>query len=235
MLKTLKEQVFEANLELPKHDLVTYTWGNVSGIDREKGIFAIKPSGVSYEELKVEDIVLVDLEGNTVEGDMRPSSDTKTHLELYRTFNEIQGIVHTHSTWATARAQACKSIPCYGTTQADYFYGEIPCARELTQQEIEQAYEKNTGIVICDTVQQLCKEYQIDALAIPGILCSYHGPFTWGKDADNAVYNAVILEEVAKMATLAELVEKDIHQAPQYIIDKHYERKHGPHAYYGQV
>lgn len=233
MLEKLKQEVFEANLELPKHGLVTYTWGNVSGIDRESGLFAIKPSGVAYGELKPEDMVIVDLKGDVVEGKYRPSSDTATHVELYRAFPQIGGIVHTHSPWATSWAQAARSIPCYGTTQADYFFGEIPCARALTEQEINEAYERNTGLVITERIRKLVS-HGIDVLAIPGILCAFHGPFTWGENAAKAVYNAVVLEEVAKMAANTEFINRKAKSAPQYMINKHYYRKHGPNAYYGQ-
>ncbi|OYO67870.1 L-ribulose 5-phosphate 4-epimerase [Lachnotalea glycerini] len=228
MLKDLKEQVFEANMELPKRGLITYTWGNVSGIDREKGLFVIKPSGVDYEDLKPEDMVVMDLEGNRVEGKFKPSSDTATHLELYKAFDKVGGIVHTHSPWATSWAQAGRGIPCYGTTHADYFYGAIPCARGLSADEINGEYEKNTGLVIIETFKN------IDPMSVPGILCSNHGPFTWGKDSKEAVHNAVVLEEVAKMATRTEAINKDVAPAPQVLQDKHYLRKHGANAYYGQ-
>lgn len=228
MLEDLKQQVYEANMELPKRGLITYTWGNVSGIDREKGLFVIKPSGVDYEELKPEDMVVMDLNGNKVEGSYKPSSDTPTHLELYKAFPEIGGVVHTHSPWATSWAQASRSIPCYGTTHADYFYGEIPCARNLTEEEISSAYEQNTGFVIIETFQGK------NPMHVPGVLCSNHGPFTWGKDAAEAVHNAVVLEEVAKMACRTELLNNFVKPAPQVIQDKHFMRKHGPNAYYGQ-
>ena len=233
MLESLKQEVFKANLELPKRGLVTYTWGNVSGIDRESGLFAIKPSGVAYDDLKPDDMVIVDLSGNVVEGKYRPSSDTATHVELYKAFPKIGGIVHTHSPWATSWAQAARSIPCYGTTQADYFFGEIPCARPLTEHEINEAYERNTGLVIADFLKKRASQ-GIDVLAVPGILCAFHGPFTWGKNAGNAVYNAVVLEEVAKMAARTEFINRQAEPAPQYMINKHYYRKHGPNAYYGQ-
>ncbi len=228
MLKNLKEQVYEANMELPKRGLITYTWGNVSGIDRKKGLFVIKPSGVDYKNLKPEDMVVVDLEGNKIEGKYKPSSDTATHLELYKAFEGLGGIVHTHSPWATSWAQAGRPIPCYGTTHADYFYGEIPCARSLTADEINGEYEKNTGLVIIETFKN------IDPMSIPGVLCTNHGPFTWGKDAAEAVHNAVVLEEVAKMATRTEAINKEVMPAPQVLLDKHYLRKHGDNAYYGQ-
>lgn len=228
MLEQLKELVYQANMELPKRKLITYTWGNVSGIDREMGLVVIKPSGVEYDEMTPDDMVVVDLDGNVVEGKLKPSSDTPTHVELYRAFPEIGGVVHTHSPWATSWAQARRSIPCYGTTHADYFYGEIPCARELTQEEIDEAYEKNTGVVIVETFA--AREYA----ACPAVLCPNHGPFTWGKDPMNAVHNAVVLEEVAKMAYRAEHLMPGLTPAPQRIMDKHYFRKHGKNAYYGQ-
>lgn len=228
MLEELKKQVYEANMELPKRGLITYTWGNVSGIDRDKGVFVIKPSGVDYDDLKPEDMVVMDLEGNKIEGKYKPSSDTATHLELYKAFNKVGGIVHTHSPWATSWAQAGRAIPCYGTTHADYFYGTIPCARGLRDVEINGEYEKNTGLVIIDTFKST------DPMSVPGVLCSNHGPFTWGKDAKEAVHNAVVLEEVAKMATRTELINKDVMPAPQVLQDKHYLRKHGENAYYGQ-
>ena len=228
MLEALKQQVYEANMELPKRGLITYTWGNVSGIDRESGLFVIKPSGVDYDLLKPEDMVVMDLNGNRVEGTMNPSSDTPTHVELYKAFPEIGGIVHTHSPHATAWAQAGRRLPCYGTTHADYFYGEIPCARNLTAEEIEEGYEKNTGLVIVETFQGKNPMY------VPAVLCKNHGPFTWGKDAHEAVHNAVVLEEVAKMAARCEMINPDVKEAPQCLQDKHYLRKHGPGAYYGQ-
>lgn len=228
MLEKLKKEVYEANMELQTRNLVTYTWGNVSGIDREKGLFVIKPSGVAYNELKPEDMVVMDLSGNKVEGTYNPSSDTDTHLELYIAFADIGGVVHTHSPIATAWAQAGRSIPCYGTTHADYFYGEIPCTRSLTKEEVEAGYEKNTGRVIIETFANL------NPLYIPGVLCVNHGPFTWGKDAAEAVHNAVVLEEIAKMNLMTEQLNNSMVAAPQYIQDKHFLRKHGPNAYYGQ-
>ncbi len=228
MLEELKQKVYEANMELPRRNLVTYTWGNVSGIDREKGLFVIKPSGVEYDELKPEDLVVMDLNGNRVEGDLNPSSDTKTHLELYKAFPQIGGIVHTHSPHAVAWAQAGRDIPAYGTTHADYFYGPIPCARNLTPEEIEEDYEKNTGTVIIEAFAGLNPMY------VPGVICRNHGPFTWGKDAAQAVYHAVVLEEVAKMAMFTEAINPKVAPAPQCIMDKHFMRKHGPNAYYGQ-
>lgn len=230
MLEALKKQVYEANMELPQRGLVTYTWGNVSGIDREKGYFVIKPSGVDYDVLAPEDMVVMDLEGNRVEGRYKPSSDTATHLELYKKYPAIGGIVHTHSPEATSWAQAGRSIPLYGTTHADYFYGEIPCARNLTPAEIEDAYEKNTGLVIIETFE----ERGLNPMYTPGVLCKNHGPFTWGKDAKEAVHNAVVLEEVAKMATKTELINSKVMPAPEYLKDKHFFRKHGENAYYGQ-
>lgn len=228
MLEELKQEVYEANMELPRRNLIIYTWGNVSGIDRDRGMFVIKPSGVPYNELKPEDMVVMDLEGNKVEGKYNPSSDTPTHLELYRAFKEIGGIVHTHSPAATAWAQAGRSIPCYGTTHADYFYGEIPCTRSLTEEEVANEYEKNTGLVIIETFKNL------NPLFVPGVLCRNHGPFTWGKNAAEAVYHAVVLEEIAKMDLMTEILNHNMTEAPQYIQDKHFLRKHGPNAYYGQ-
>lgn len=229
MLEELKKQVYEANMELPRRGLITYTWGNVSGIDHAFGLFVIKPSGVDYDLLKPEDMVVMDLDGNKVEGKYNPSSDTPTHLELYKAFSEIGGIVHTHSPWATSWAQAGRSISCYGTTHADYFYGEIPCARSLTEEEINGEYEKNTGLVIIETFKNK------NPMHIPGVLCSNHGPFTWGKDAANAVHNAVVLEEVAKMACHTELLNPHVTSAPQVLQNKHFLRKHGKNAYYGQI
>ena len=231
MLEELKKKVYEANMELPRRNLVTYTWGNVSGIDREKGLFVIKPSGVEYDELRPEDLVVMDLCGNKVEGDMNPSSDTKTHLVLYRAFPQLDGIVHTHSPYAVAWAQAGRDIPAYGTTHADYFYGSIPCARHLTQEELDEDYELNTGNIIVEEF----KTRNIDPVAVPAVICHSHGPFTWGKDAAQAVYHAVVLEEVAKMAILTRQVDPSALPAPQRIQDKHYMRKHGPNAYYGQT
>ena len=227
MLDELKQQVYEANMELPAKGLVTYTWGNVSGIDRERGLFVIKPSGVDYEKLTPDMLVVVDLNGEKVEGALNPSSDTPTHVELYKAFPEVGGIVHTHSPWATSWAQAGRSIPCYGTTHADYFFGDIPCARALTADEINGEYEKNTGIVIAETFKDKNPVY------VPGVLCTNHGPFAWGKDAAEAVHNAVVMEEVAKMAYRCEHLKKDIEEAPQVLQDKHFFRKHGENAYYG--
>lgn len=230
MLEELKQKVYEANMELPRRGLVTYTWGNVSEIDRESGLFVIKPSGVDYDKLTPDDMVVMDLEGKRVEGRYKPSSDTETHLELYKAFPEMGGIVHTHSPWATSWAQAGRGIPCYGTTHADYMYGEIPCARNLTAEEIDEAYEKNTGLVIIETL----KEKNINPVYVPAILCTNHGPFTWGKDAAEAVHNSVVLEEVAKMAAWTEMIHPGVGTAPQCMLDKHFLRKHGANAYYGQ-
>ena len=230
MLEKLKKEVYEANMLLPKYGLVTFTWGNVSGIDREKGLFVIKPSGVEYDKLTWEDMVVVDLEGNKVEGKYNPSSDTATHVVLYNKFPEIGGVVHTHSSWATSWAQAGRDIPCYGTTHADYMYGSIPCARGLTQEEIDEAYEKNTGNVIVEEFEKRGIDYN----AVPAVLCKNHGPFTWGKDAHEAVHNAVVLDEVAKMAARTETINPEAAAAPQMLQDKHYFRKHGANAYYGQ-
>ncbi len=232
MYDALKQEVYAANMELPKRNLVTYTWGNVSGVDREKGVMVIKPSGVSYESLRPEHMVAVSLlTGEVIEGEMKPSSDTKTHLALYRAFAEIGGVVHTHSTNATAWAQAGRDIPCYGTTHADYFYGGIPCTRGLSKKEIDEDYEGNTGAVIVETfaARKLCEA------AVPAVICRSHGPFTWGKDAAEAVYHAVVLEEVAKMALMTLQIEREAQAAPQEILDKHYLRKHGKNAYYGQA
>jgi len=231
MLEELKEQVYEANMELPRRNLVTYTWGNVSGIDRKKGLFVIKPSGVDYDDLSPYDLVVMDLKGKKVEGDLNPSSDTKTHLMLYNAFPELGGIVHTHSPHAVGWAQAGEDIPCFGTTHADYFYGSIPCARHLTQEELDEDYEMNTGKVIVETF----KERGIDPMAVPAVICFSHGPFTWGKDPADAVYHAVVLEEVAKMAMYTRMVKASAFPAPARIMEKHYQRKHGKNAYYGQA
>jgi L-ribulose-5-phosphate 4-epimerase len=230
MLEELKEKVYLANMELPKRGLVTYTWGNVSEIDRETGYFVIKPSGVDYDTMSPDDMVVMDLEGNRIEGRYKPSSDTPTHIELYKRYAEIGGVVHTHSPEATSWAQAGRSIPLYGTTHADYFYGEIPCARGLTQEEIDEAYEKNTGLVIIETFDSR----GLNPVYTPAVLCVNHGPFTWGKDAAEAVHNAVVLEEVAKMALKTELINPKVQVAPDRIRDKHFFRKHGENAYYGQ-
>ena len=228
MLEQLKEKVLKANLQLPKHGLVTFTWGNVSEIDRESGLIVIKPSGVEYDEMKAEHMVVVDLDGNVVEGNLRPSSDTPTHIELYKAFPEIGGVIHTHSTWATSWAQAGRSIPAYGTTHADYFYGPIPTTRQLTKEEVEEAYEKNTGTVIIEAFEGK------DPKAVPGVVVSGHGPFAWGKDANAAVHNAVVMERAAEMALKTEMLNPEAKPIEQYLLDKHYMRKHGPNAYYGQ-
>lgn len=230
MLEQLKKEVLEANLLLPKYNLVTFTWGNVSGIDREKGLIVIKPSGVEYDVMTAEDMVVVDLEGNIVEGNLNPSSDTATHIELYKAFPEIGGVIHTHSPWATSWAQAGRGIPAYGTTHADYFYGEIPCTRQLTPEEVERAYEKETGTVIIEAF----KERDIEPTAVPGVIVYKHGPFAWGKNPNQAVHNAVVMETVANMAYHAEQINPQGTPIEQYLLDKHYMRKHGPNAYYGQ-
>lgn len=230
MLEELKKQVYEANMLLPKYNLVTFTWGNVSGIDREKGLFVIKPSGVEYDKLTPGDMVVMDLQGNKVEGRYNPSSDTATHMVLYNRFPEIGGVVHTHSSWATSWAQAGRAIPCYGTTHADYIYGEVPCVRNLTKEEIEEAYELNTGVLIADDFEAAGR----NPMATPAVLCKNHGVFTWGKDAHDAVHNAVVVEECAKMAARCEMINPNVKPAPQELQDKHYYRKHGANAYYGQ-
>ncbi len=227
-LKKLRHDVWQANLDLERHRLVTFTWGNVSAIDRESGLVVIKPSGVAYEDLSAENMVVVDLKGNVVEGDLNPSSDTATHLVLYRTYAKIGGVVHTHSPQATAWAQAGKAIPALGTTHADYFYGSIPCARALTNEEIENGYELNTGLVIAETIGDE------DPMAIPGILVKEHAPFCWGKDAHNAVHNAVVTEVVAGMALQTLQINPAVEYINQALLDKHYLRKHGANAYYGQ-
>jgi L-ribulose-5-phosphate 4-epimerase len=227
MLKKLRQKVFQANLDLVKHGLVIFTWGNVSGIDREKGLVVIKPSGVSYDDMKLEDMVVLDLNGNIVEGQLKPSSDTATHLALYNAFPAIGGIVHTHSTYATAWSQAGKDIPNIGTTHADYFKDAIPCTRQMTQTEIESNYEQETGHVIIERFAGLNVEYT------PGVLVNNHGPFAWGKDAHNAVHNAVVLEQVAKMAFIAFNINPQLKMNDE-LIKKHFFRKHGPNAYYGQ-
>lgn len=227
MLEALKEKVFKANLDLVKHGLVIFTWGNVSAIDRETGLVVIKPSGVSYDEMKAEDMVVIDLEGRVIEGGLKPSSDTPTHLELYKAFPDIKGVVHTHSTYATAWAQAGCAIPNIGTTQADYFSQDIPCTRDMSESEVMGEYEKNTGIVIVEAFQQINPNH------VPGVLVKNHGPFSWGKDADDAVHNAVVMEQVAKMAFIAQSVNPQLTMNP-LLIQKHFMRKHGPNAYYGQ-
>lgn len=228
MLEKLKEEVLKANLELPAKGLVTYTWGNVSGIDREKNLIVIKPSGVPYEELKAEDLVVVDIDGNQVEGKLRPSSDLMTHLVIYRNFKNAGGVVHTHSKWATIWAQAGKGIPALGTTHADYFYGEIPCTRKMLTKEIEGEYEEETGNVIVETFKGKDPQF------IPGVLVNSHGPFSWGKDAHEAVHNAVVMEEVAMMAYHTCMLTPGIGPMQSTLLDKHFLRKHGKHAYYGQ-
>lgn len=228
MLKDLKKEVLLANQELQTRKLVIYTWGNVSGIDREKGLVVIKPSGVAYDDLTLEDMVVLDLDGNIVEGNLRPSSDTATHLELYRQFEEIGGVVHTHSLWATVWAQAGKSISCRGTTHADHFYGEIPCTRPLEKHEVEEDYELNTGKVIVETFSKL------DYKHMPAVLVDEHGPFVWGKDPQDAVHNSVVLEQVAQMAYLTKELSNTEQAISDYVVDKHYLRKHDPGAYYGQ-
>ncbi|WP_099354809.1 L-ribulose-5-phosphate 4-epimerase [Fredinandcohnia onubensis] len=230
MLEHLKEEVYQANLELPKHGLVKFTWGNASAFEQDRGLFVIKPSGVDYETMKPSDMVVVDLDGNVVEGDMNPSSDTMTHAVLYRHYPEIGGIVHTHSTWATIWAQAGLDVQAMGTTHADTFYGAIPCARFLTQEEIDRGYEAATGQVIIETFE----ERGIDVLAVPGVLLRGHGPFTWGKDVKGAVVNSVVLDEVSKMNLFARGLNDLASDLPQRILDKHYLRKHGKNAYYGQ-
>jgi L-ribulose-5-phosphate 4-epimerase len=227
MLKKLKNKVCKANLELVMHGLVVFTWGNVSAIDREKGLVVIKPSGLSYDKMKPEDMVVVDFDGNIVEGDYKPSSDTATHLVLYKNFPDIGGVVHTHSEWATIWSQAGQPVPALGTTHADYFYGDIPCTRKLTNHEIEGDYEKETGNVIVE------KFHSLDPNAIPGVLVNNHGPFAWGKDVDDAVHNAVVMESVSKMAYFT-LNIKRVSRLDQELLDKHYLRKHGKDAYYGQ-
>ena len=229
MLEQLKQQVLEANLQLPKSGLITFTWGNVSGIDRESGLAVIKPSGVSYDGMTVEDMVVVDLNGTVVEGRWKPSSDTPTHVELYKAFPQCGGIVHTHSRWATTFAQAGMGIPAMGTTQGDYFYGEIPCTRPMTDEEIRGEYEKQTGAVIVETFREK------DPAMIPGVLVFSHGPFAWGKDAMDAVHNAVVMEEVAFMDWHAMMLNPRQGPMQQTLLDKHYLRKHGPGAYYGQT
>ena len=230
MLEALKQAVYEANMELPRRGLVTYTWGNVSGIDRETGYVIIKPSGVDYEDLTPDKLVVLDLDGNIIEGDLNPSSDTKTHLELYKAYHELGGIVHTHSPYAVGWAQAGKDIPAYGTTHADYFYGPVPCARHLTPEEVEEDYERNTG----KSIIEIFTERNINPVHVPAVICHSHGPFTWGKNPAQAVYHAVVLEEVAKMALYTAQISPHCPPAPQHVQDKHFLRKHGPNAYYGQ-
>lgn len=228
MLEQLKKDVYDANMELQEKGMVIYTWGNVSGIDREKNLVVIKPSGVSYDSMKAEDMVVVDFDGNVVEGHYKPSSDTATHIVMYKTYPAIGGVVHTHSTWAVTFAQAGMSIPAFGTTHADYFYGDIPCTRDLTAEEIEEAYELNTGKVIVETIGDG------DPMAIPGIVVKNHGPFAWGKTPAGSVYNAVVMDKVAEMAYNTMTLNPRVPRVPQYLLDKHYFRKHGANAYYGQ-
>ena len=228
MLEQLKKDVYDANMDLVAKGMVIYTWGNVSGIDREKGLVVIKPSGVDYEVMTWDDMVVVDLEGNVVEGKWKPSSDTATHLVMYKTYPEIGGVVHTHSSWAVTFAQAGMSIPAFGTTHADYFFGDVPCTRDLTKEEIEEAYELNTGKVIVETIGEN------DPMAIPGIVVKNHGPFAWGKTPAGSVYNAVVLDKVAEMAYNTMTLNPRVERVPQHLLDKHYYRKHGANAYYGQ-
>lgn len=225
MLEELKKEVLKANLDLVKHGLVLFTWGNASAMDKKTGYVVIKPSGVDYEGMQAEDMVVVDLDGKVIEGRYKPSSDTPTHLELYRAHPGIGGIVHTHSTFATAFAQAERGIPAYGTTHADYFYGQVPCTRNLKESEMD-GYEKNTGVVINETVK--------DVVSIPACLAAHHGVFAWGKNANDAVYHATVVEEVAKMAFITESLSPSSNKLPQHIADKHYNRKHGVNSYYGQ-
>lgn len=224
----LKRAVFEANMELPKRNLVVYTWGNVSQIDRDRGVIAIKPSGVAYEQMTVDDMVIVDLDNAIVEGRLRPSSDTKTHTHLYRHFTSIGGVTHTHSTYATAWAQTQQAIPCYGTTHADYAYGEIPCTALMSDAQIDQDYEEETGVQITDCFKAL------NPLEVPMVLVAGHASFTWGKNATQSVHHAVILEEIARMAYLTKTLRPETGPLKQAIADKHYFRKHGSNAYYGQ-
>ena len=227
-MQQLKQQVFEANMDLPRYGLVTFTWGNVSAIDRQRGLVVIKPSGIAYESMTVDDMSVVDLQGHVVEGRWRPSSDTATHLALYRRYPDLGGVVHTHSTHATAWAQAGLAIPALGTTHADYFFGDIPCTRALSAQEVDEAYELNTGQVIIET---LC---EANPLHTPGIVVYQHGPFAWGKDAHEAVHNAVVMEEVARMAWIARGINPQLQPIDSWLMNKHFQRKHGPNAYYGQ-
>ena len=230
MLEELKKKVLQANLDLVKHKLVLFTWGNVSQIDRESGLVVIKPSGVSYDDMTADDMVVVDLNGKVVDGRLRPSSDTPTHIEFYKAFPDVGGVTHTHSTFATSWAQAGRDIPFYGTTHADYFYGPVPCTRSLTAEEVAGDYEAETGKVIVGTF----RDRRLDPAAVPGALCRSHGPFAWGRDPAQAVYHAAVLEELARMALLTRQIDPAAAPAPAYVQDKHYQRKHGPHAYYGQ-
>lgn len=227
-LDELKKNVWKANMDLQKYGLVVFTWGNASGIDRELGLIVIKPSGVEYDKLQPEDMVVIDLEGNQVDGTLNPSSDTATHLVLYRNFTEIGGIVHTHSTYATSWAQGGKSIPALGTTHADYFYGDVPCTRSLSREELQGKYEEETGKVIVECFQN------INPIHVPGVLVASHGPFSWGKDAYEAVYHGVVLEEIAKMALHTCSLSPNVKSMDQMLLDKHFLRKHGQNAYYGQ-
>lgn len=230
MLEQLKEEVFQANLELPERGLIKYTWGNVSAVDREKGLFVIKPSGVGYDDMQASDMVVCDFDGNVIEGDLNPSSDMPTHAVLYKEFPEIGAVVHTHSTWATIWAQAGLDVPAMGTTHADTFYGTVPCARFLTQAEIDRGYEEETGNAIVETF----RERGIKPMEVPGVLLHGHGPFTWAKNAKGAVLNAVVLDEVCKTNLFARQLNAFAEELPQRILDKHYLRKHGENAYYGQ-
>ena len=227
-MQQLKQQVFEANMDLPRYGLVTFTWGNVSAIDRQRGLVVIKPSGIAYESMTVDDMSVVDLQGHVVEGRWRPSSDTATHLALYRRYPDLGGVVHTHSTHATAWAQAGLAIPALGTTHADYFFGDIPCTRALSAQEVDEAYELNTGQVIIETLGEA------NPLHTPWIVVYQHGPFAWGKDAHEAVHNAEVMEEVARMAWIARGINPQLQPIDSWLMNKHFQRKHGPNAYYGQ-
>ncbi len=228
MLDALKHEVLAANLELPRHGLVTFTWGNVSAIDSNRELVVIKPSGVSYDNMTADDMVVVDLDGNVIEGSLNPSSDTPTHLALYKAYEQLGGVVHTHSSYITSWAQAGRAVPALGTTHADYFYGEIPCTRALTQTEINGDYEYETGNVIIETIADQ------DPMSIPGIIVYQHGPFAWGKNAMDAVHNAVVMEEVAKMAFRSITINPQLAEIDKGLLDKHYLRKHGANAYYGQ-
>ncbi len=228
MLEALKKEVYDANMELVEKGMVIYTWGNVSGIDRKTGLVVIKPSGVDYAELTAQDMTVVDFDMNIIEGKYRPSSDTKTHIRLYQAYKSLAGIVHTHSTWAVAFAQAGMAVPALGTTHADYFYGEIPCTRDLSKEEIETDYEGNTGTVMIETIAEK------DPMEVPGINVKNHGPFAWGKSPAEAVYHAVVMDKVAEMAYHTLALNPQVKNAPQYLLDKHYSRKHGSNAYYGQ-
>jgi L-ribulose-5-phosphate 4-epimerase len=229
-MKKLIREVLEANLDLPRYGMVTFTWGNVSGIDRERGLVVIKSSGVSYEIMEEKHMVVVDMDGNVIQGEYRPSSDTASHLEIYKAFPNVNGVVHTHSKYATIWAQAGRSIPAYGTTHADYFYGEVPCARKLLPEEINGDYEVNTGKLIVETFRM----HSVDPVAVPGVLVGGHGPFTWGKCAKDAVHNAVVLEEIAMVAMHTVHLKPDCTSIEQVLLDRHYFRKHGSNAYYGQ-